>query len=180
MTSALKIKKEHLDLYSKSCIKDWTDIAIESDMEQVNFQMGRVGAFMQRFCASRDNMEFCGQLLFQYVMLASLRNSVRLATFTVVHRSTFDNQPFKYGGLVSEYKKTLEFDKSILAPVTTNPRVKSPYCHIACAIRGKANDAVTKYDAKNYTNTRLALDKPRIKLINTYLTQVSIFFINTE
>ena len=49
-------------------------------MGQINFQMGRIGAFLQRFCASKDNMEFCGELLFQYALLATLRNSVSYQT----------------------------------------------------------------------------------------------------
>ena len=55
VTAALKIKKEHLDLYRGSCINHWPEISVESDMNQINFQMGRIGAFLQRFCQSKGN-----------------------------------------------------------------------------------------------------------------------------
>merc|ERR1711990_788118 len=120
VTATLKIKKEHLNLYQDSCINQWPEISVESDMNQINFQMGRIGAFLQRFCQSKDNMEFCGRLLLEYSLLATLRNTVRTATLYVVERSGFHNKEYKRGGLIKEHYKTLELDRNILQEVVSN------------------------------------------------------------
>ena len=73
---ALKIKMEHINLYKDTCILSWADISSEMDMEQVNMQFGRIGSYMSRFCASRPNTEYCGELIYQYVLMASLRDMV--------------------------------------------------------------------------------------------------------
>ena len=76
VNSALKIKMEHINLYKDTCLFSWTDIATEADTQQVNLQFGRIGSYMSRFCASRPNIEYCGELVFQYVIMASLRDMV--------------------------------------------------------------------------------------------------------
>ena len=76
VNSALKIKMEHINLYKDTCLLSWTDIATETDMQQVNLQFGRIGSYMSRFCANRPNTEYCGELIFQYVLMASLRDMV--------------------------------------------------------------------------------------------------------
>ena len=78
VNTALKIKMEHVNLYKDTCVLSWTDLASEADMNEVNLQFGRIGSYMQRFCANKKNMNFCGQLVFQYVLMASLRDMVRL------------------------------------------------------------------------------------------------------
>ena len=76
VNSALKIKMEHINLYKDTCVMAWTDIATESDMQDVNLQFGRIGSYMQRFCGNKENMNFCGQLVYQYVLMAAERDMV--------------------------------------------------------------------------------------------------------
>ena len=90
----------------------------------------------------------------------------------MVHRSRFDNQEFKYGGLVTEHKKTLQLDRDILKPVTTDPDVKSPFCHIACALRDEKNQKVNELDENNYNETRITLDDEKKNMVFSYLAQV--------
>ena len=81
VNSALKIKMEHIliRLYKDTCVMAWTDIATETDMQSVNLQFGRIGSYMQRFCGNKANMNFCGQLVYQYVLMAAERDMVRIS-----------------------------------------------------------------------------------------------------
>ena len=78
VNTALKMKMEHINKYKETCVESWTDISTETDMQEVNLQFGRIGSYMQRYCASRPNMMYCGELLYQYVLMASLRDMVRI------------------------------------------------------------------------------------------------------
>ena len=91
---------KNLCRFLTACINDWTEIAFESDLDAVSRAMGRLGHFTQRFCLSKTNLPFCGQLLLQYTMLAALRNRVRGLTMEIVGKSVYFNQPFKAGGLI--------------------------------------------------------------------------------
>lgn len=81
VNTALKMKKEHINLYKDTCILSWTDISNEMDMQEVNSQFGRIGSYMSRFCANRPNIGYCGELIFQYVLMASLRDMVIGSSF---------------------------------------------------------------------------------------------------
>jgi len=172
VTASLKIKKAHLDIYQDSCITMWPEISVESDMNHINFQMGRIGAFLQRFCLFKENMEFCGRLLLEYSLLSTLRNTVRAATLHVVERSGIHNREYKRSGLIKEHYKTLELDRNILKEVVSNSSLKSPYCHVACAIRGAKNmiqDGLTTFDENS-----LKLEKDEKEFVLKFLSQLGI------
>jgi len=190
VTASLKIKKEHLDIYQDSCITQWPEISVESDMNQINFQMGRFGAFLQRFCLFRgrhnlqnmififyfnsENMEFCGRLLLEYSLLSTLRNTVRAATLHVVERSGFHNREYKRGGLIKEHYKTLELDRNILKEVVSNSSLESPYCHVTCAIRGAKNNLQSYWDEKTFDENTLNLKKDEKEFVLKFLSQLGI------
>ena len=110
-------RKEHLDEYKESCINDWTEVATESDMTLSNFYLGRIASFTTRFCQSKKNMPFCGELLFQYVLLATLRDALKAETMGVVLRSRFHNQHFKLKALHEELEASRLMDKSYIEPI---------------------------------------------------------------
>merc|ERR1719507_239524 len=106
VNTALKIMIEHINVYKDTCVMAWTDISTEINMQEVNLQFGRIGSYIQRFCANKKRMEFCGQLVYQYVLMATLRDMVRTTTFAIVYRSNFANHDVKYGALIKDYKKS--------------------------------------------------------------------------
>ena len=185
VNSALKIKSEHINLYRDTCVTAWTDIATEVDMQDVNLQFGRIGSFMQRFCANKKNMDFCGQLLYQYVLMATQRDMTRTAAFAIAYRSNFDNHEVKYGALVNEFKKAQEMDKAIFEPIVASPSLKvgnqtNPYCQIACALRSKKNDLRTDLDAESYGPETLGLAEQEKKTVIKFMDNVSFLKMNTQ
>ena len=162
-------------------------------MDAVTRQMGRLGHFTQRFCQSKANMAFCGQLLIQYAMLSALRNRVRGQTLDVVSRSRYFNQPFKAQGLIEEHLITIDMDRSYLESIVTiqDPktwynRVKSatyeeerdlalgPYCHVQCGLAGIKNKVNNKWDKGVYSSQNMTMEKEHIAIIDKYLNTLGI------
>ena len=185
------MKQEHLDQYRSACINDWTEIAIESDMDRVTSQMARIASFMRKFCQSEANLLFCGTLMFQYAMMASFRTSVRGATMSVVQQSQYFNQPFKAEGLAKELETELALDRSYLEPMVTiydpenwysefkkaksrqaKHRALGPYCHVVCALAGVKNKVGGEFDKFKFTDSDIGLKKQEIAILDQFLNQV--------
>ena len=56
-------------------------------------------------------------MVFQYVMLANLKNSVRAETINIVSNSDIHNGRKKLHGVLAEYRTELDFDKELLKKV---------------------------------------------------------------
>ena len=69
----LAMKKNHLDYYATACIDRWSEIANVADLQHVNFQMGRLASYTKRFCISASNIPFCKELIYQYILLATVK-----------------------------------------------------------------------------------------------------------
>ena len=131
-TNSLKTKKIHLEEYRFSCILNWIEIALESDMQHITRAVGKVGSFMTWYCYSRRNIAFCGDMIFQYVLLVNVRNSVRGETINVVANSNIHNQHNKLSGLLAEYHTDLATDKELLKKVTKTSNEDDPDFHLLC------------------------------------------------
>lgn len=97
---------------------------------------------------------------------------MRTTGFSIVHRSNFASHDVKYGALISEYKKAHEMDKRILGAILTDPSVKSPYCHVACALKGEKNNIANEFDETIYDEKGLKLSPAKKKVITSYMNSV--------
>ena len=96
----LSIKKSHLEKYASACIQDWGELANTADLQHVNFQMGRLASYTKRFCLSINNLSFCKELIFQYILLSIMKSSVIMGTIAIVHQSKYPNHEFKLEALI--------------------------------------------------------------------------------
>ena len=96
----LSIKKSHLEKYASACIQDWGELANTADLQHVNFQMGRLASYTKRFCLSVNNLSFCKELIFQYILLSIMKSSVIMGTIAIVHQSKYPNHEFKLEALI--------------------------------------------------------------------------------
>ena len=179
--TSLRMKKEHIDEYKQSCINDWGEIATESDMNLINFQLGKVASATSRFCASRENMNFCGELLFQYVLISTQRDALRSDLIFVLLNSEFHNKDFKVKAVMEEMKTSREMDRSYLEPILNNIDATDSktwrYCHIGCAFRGIKNTIMNEYDQKNFTASSLGYSDIQREIVKKYTIEVnSIYF----
>ena len=106
---ALSIKKDHLNHYAGACIQSWSEISNTADLQHVNFQMGRLASYTNRFCISVSNLPFCKELMYQYMLLSIMKSSVIMGTIAIVHESKYPNHEYK----VTQPNRPLFLFKSI-------------------------------------------------------------------
>ena len=192
ITFALYIKNDRLKHYAGHCIQSWSEIANTADLQHVNFQMGRLASHTNRFCISVSNLPFCKELLYQYMLLSVMKSSVIMATIAIVHESKYPNHEYKVEALVTEQRKSLEYDRSSLTSVfSTNVELENPYCHVVCAFNNismKADlynkDTYHHYKKNSVWNSTLEFpfaDKQK-NFFNKYLKEVcynlSVFYLD--
>ena len=131
-TNSLKTKKIHLEEYRFSCILGWIEIALESDMQHITRSLGRVSSFMTWYCYSRKYIPFCGQMVFQYVMVSNLRNAVRADTINIVSNSDIHNARNKQKGLLAEYRTDLDLDKQLFKKILQAYDQEDPEWKLLC------------------------------------------------
>ena len=134
------MKKDHLGYYAEACIDSWSEIANTADLQHVNFQMGRLAAYTKRFCFHVSNLQFCKELIYQYILLSITKTSVTLGSIALVHQSKYPNHEYKLEALLSEQKKTRESDRANLASIFNKTLGHNytlidfnPNCHVVCA-----------------------------------------------
>ena len=125
----LVVKLLHMQSYKHTCILDWGDIAIEASLEDVFAKMGRVGSFARRFCSLMGNLQFCGNLIYQYVLLAILRQRVHAETIDIVRRSAFHNNHIKVKGLHAEFLAAQDADWNLLQDILLS-RGETTHCQV--------------------------------------------------
>ena len=167
--AALDIKRTHIEMYSHACISEWAEISLESDMRDVDYHMGRVASFSLRFCRFKNNMQLCGMIYLQYITLAILRDSLRMASMTVVRNARYFNQQYKLKGLTAEFKKAMELDKTYLQPLLTDQ-----YCHMTCAIKKIDHYGEDILETEFYTADSLGLGENAINLMKSYFSRIGI------
>ena len=129
---SLVAKLKHLQNYKKTCILDWPDIAGEASLEEAVVKLGRVGSFARRFCSSLGNLEFCGILIYQYILLAILRQRVQAEAIDIVRRSAFNNNHIKVRGLTAEFQAAQDMDWNLMQDILLS-KSNDDTCHVSCA-----------------------------------------------
>ena len=191
-TNSLTAKKDHLEQYRSSCILDWVEIAFESDLQHITKSLGKVSSFMTwypnthsfqmityvysfyRYCFSRKNIPFCGDMIFQYVMLANLRNAVKAETILIVRNSNIHNGRNKLNGLLAEYHTELNNDKKLLTKILQAYDQKDPDWNLLCFATCTFNKVQDKFENDNLEGSPdMKLSKPQKNFINQYMAQVN-------
>ena len=132
-TNSLSLKKKYFLAYSDTCISSWNEVALVANIEDITQNLGRVASFMEYFCISRESINFCGSMLFQYVNLVNLRSSVQGEAIRIVRASKFHNQESKLAGLLEEYKGAQKIDAKFLAK-TFKETDDELLCFAACSL----------------------------------------------
>eukprot|EP00092_Neocalanus_flemingeri_P085594 GFUD01107708.1.p1 GENE.GFUD01107708.1~~GFUD01107708.1.p1 ORF type:complete len:550 (+),score=129.84 GFUD01107708.1:1517-3166(+) len=174
-TNSLKTKKIHLEEYRFSCILDWIEIALESDLQHITRSLGKVSSFMTWYCYSRKNIPFCGEMIFQYVMLSNLRNAVRAETINIVSNSDIHNGRNKQRGLIAEYRIDLDHDKELLERVLQAFDQNDPEWKLLCFATCAFNKVEDKFENDNLEGAPdIKLRKSQKKFILQYMAKLGL------
>ena len=127
-----------------------------------------------RYCYSRKNIPFCGDMVFQYVMLANLRNSVRAETVNIVRNSDIHNGRNKLNGLLAEYRSELDHDRELLSRVLQAYDQEDSEWKLLCFATCAFNKVEDEFENDNLEGSPdMKLSKPQKKFIRQYLAKVS-------
>jgi len=174
-TNSLKTKKIHLEEYRFSCILGWIEIALESDMQHITRSLGRVSSFMTWYCYSRKNIPFCGEMVFQYVMLSNLRNAARAETINIVSNSDIHNARNKLNGLLAEYRTVLDLDKQLLKNVLQSYDQENPEWKLLCFATCAFNKVKDEFENDNLEGSPdMELEKSQKKFILQYMSKIGL------
>ena len=134
-------------------------------MQHITRSLGKVSSFMTWYCYSRKNIPFCGDMVFQYVMLANFRNSVRAETINIVSNSDIHNGRNKLNGVLAEYRTELDFDKELLKKVLQafdqEDLEWKLLCFATCAFN-KVEDEFENDDLEGSPDLKLAKSQKKI------------------
>lgn len=135
---SLVVKLKHMQSYKHTCILDWSDIAGEASLEEAVVKLGRLASFARRFCSSMGNLAFCGSLIYQYILLAILRQRVQAETIDIVRRSAFHNNHIKVRGLNAEFQAAQDMDWNLLQDILLGRG--NDTCNIGCAFHASLQE----------------------------------------
>ena len=99
---------------------------------------------------------------------------MRTAAFSIVYQSNFANHEVKYGALITEFRLSHDLDKALLEPILTDPSIKSPYCHVACAFHGEQNEVANDLDEVVWSEKNMTLSEEKRSAIRSFLNNVSL------
>ena len=170
-TNTLSLKKKHFLAYANTCISNWNEVALVANIEEITASLGKVASFMQYFCIARDTIPFCGSMLFQYINLINLRNSVQSEAIRIVKASTFHNSKSKLAGLIEEQKGRTKIDKKFMTKTFWPSEDNTDNCFAACSFY---NDNPQSFDKNSIGNpNNFGLNPKQKKYVLQYFRQVS-------
>ena len=90
------------------------------------------------------NLEFCGVLIYQYILLSVLRQRVQAEAIDIVRRSAFHNNHIKVRGLAAEFQAAQDMDWNLLQDVLLSKG--NDTCHMGCAFHASLQEEAPAKD----------------------------------
>ena len=114
-------------------------------------------------------------MVYQYIMLANLRNNLIAASISILANSDIHNQDNKKKGLLGEHKTALKYDSETLSKILFMNDIKDPEFEYLCFATCAFHEVQDDYINENIDGVPdMKLGRGRKKCINHYLSMVAV------